>query len=252
MMGVGMAGFGIPINEFSFGNTLIIAGTTAVVGGLIVDRHRGCGRPIAADRGNAGDARRRCAPAGRSKCSNRRPARARHRRRPIPFPPRPKSEAGVHEPQLPLEAPAPADMAVEDRAAAPVAPMLRNPDMPAVAVAEYEVEEYDDVSLSPQQPMRRAAPADLPSLRCRRCGGRGGRETARAGIRCSAGVPPCRLAAAGASARKQAISMPCGRPNPGRPSAAMADEPHARTVGSRPWPPRQTAAARKRTARSRS
>ena len=34
--GVVMIGFGIPVNEFSFGNTLIGAGTTAVVGGLIV------------------------------------------------------------------------------------------------------------------------------------------------------------------------------------------------------------------------
>jgi hypothetical protein len=35
-VGIVMIGFGIPINEFSLGNTLIIAGTTALVGGLIV------------------------------------------------------------------------------------------------------------------------------------------------------------------------------------------------------------------------
>jgi hypothetical protein len=34
--GLVMIGFGIPINEFSFGNTLISAGTTAAVGGLII------------------------------------------------------------------------------------------------------------------------------------------------------------------------------------------------------------------------
>src|SRR5215813_8755212 len=34
--GLLMIGFGIPINEFSFGNTLIGAGTTAAVGGLII------------------------------------------------------------------------------------------------------------------------------------------------------------------------------------------------------------------------
>jgi hypothetical protein len=34
--GIVMIGFGIPINEFSLGNTLIVAGTTALVGGLIV------------------------------------------------------------------------------------------------------------------------------------------------------------------------------------------------------------------------
>src|SRR5882757_9411734 len=34
--GVVMIGFGIPVNEFSFGNTLITSGVTALVGGLIV------------------------------------------------------------------------------------------------------------------------------------------------------------------------------------------------------------------------
>ncbi len=34
--GIAMIGFGIPINEFSLGNTLIIAGTVAFVGGLVV------------------------------------------------------------------------------------------------------------------------------------------------------------------------------------------------------------------------
>lgn len=34
--GVAMIGFGIPINEFSLGNTLLVAGTMAVVGGLIL------------------------------------------------------------------------------------------------------------------------------------------------------------------------------------------------------------------------
>jgi hypothetical protein len=34
--GIAMIAFGIPVSEFSFGNTMIMAGTTAVVGGLIV------------------------------------------------------------------------------------------------------------------------------------------------------------------------------------------------------------------------
>jgi len=34
--GLVMVGFGVPINEFSFGNTLISAGTTAAIGGLII------------------------------------------------------------------------------------------------------------------------------------------------------------------------------------------------------------------------
>lgn len=35
-IGAGLIGYGIPINEFSFGNTLILAGMVAIVGGLIV------------------------------------------------------------------------------------------------------------------------------------------------------------------------------------------------------------------------
>lgn len=34
--GLIMVGFGVPINEFSFGNTLISAGTTAIIGGLVI------------------------------------------------------------------------------------------------------------------------------------------------------------------------------------------------------------------------
>src|SRR5437763_14256044 len=36
VIGIAMVGFGIPINEFGTGNTLIAAGTTAVVGGFIL------------------------------------------------------------------------------------------------------------------------------------------------------------------------------------------------------------------------
>ena len=36
VLGALTIGYGIPINEFSFGNTLIMAGTTAAVGGMIV------------------------------------------------------------------------------------------------------------------------------------------------------------------------------------------------------------------------
>jgi hypothetical protein len=36
VVGAAMVGFGVPVKEFSFGNTLIQAGVTAVVGGLII------------------------------------------------------------------------------------------------------------------------------------------------------------------------------------------------------------------------
>ncbi len=45
-IGMFTIGFGIPINEFSFGNTLIIAGTICVIGGLVLQRRYGsCGGP---------------------------------------------------------------------------------------------------------------------------------------------------------------------------------------------------------------
>ena len=39
-IGMFIIGFGIPINDFSFGNTLIIAGTVSVTGGLILSELR--------------------------------------------------------------------------------------------------------------------------------------------------------------------------------------------------------------------
>ena len=154
MVGVGMVGYGIPINEFSFGNTLIVAGTTATVGGLIVIA-------ISAAVGKL----QRIAEtlATRTPVRSSRPiemfeppsgSRAAPMPGQIPFPPRPKSEAAVREAQPP------ADMAVEDHPAAAAAPTLRNPDRPAAVAEEFEVKEYEYVSLSPQQPMLAPAAVD--------------------------------------------------------------------------------------------
>jgi hypothetical protein len=138
--GLVTVGFGIPINEFSFGNTLIMAGTTAAVGGLIIiglgiavgqlrrivemlafqtpvrpaqpaDSHEGAGRPL--------------------------PAQGR-----VAFPPRSKPEPYKPEPH-PLDMTV-AAAAAEDRASRFSAPKLRNPDDPSVAVE-------GDVSLSPRE-----------------------------------------------------------------------------------------------------
>ena len=100
MAGVGMVGYGIPINEFSFGNTLIVAGTTAAVGGLIligiaaaVGQLRRIGETLAT----------------RTPVRSSRPlemfepaagSRAVPMPGQVPFPARPKSEAGVREPPL--------------------------------------------------------------------------------------------------------------------------------------------------------
>ena len=148
MVGVVMVGFGIPINEFSFGNTLIGAGTTAAVGGLIVialgvvvtQLHRinealGTRAPIRTSRPLdifETAAATRAAPA---------PGR-------IAFPPKPKTDTAIRETRTDVAAPA--DLPIEGHQAQSFAPTLRNPDEPPVTVE-------DDVSLSPQHPM--AAPA---------------------------------------------------------------------------------------------
>jgi hypothetical protein len=147
VVGVALAGFGIPVKEFSFGNTLIQAGVTTVVGGLIVV---GLGVVVAQ--------LQRIAEAltAKSPIRSTRPLdmfdNARAGR--VPFPPKPKSdlpprETFSDEPHAdePMHAP------VDDAATHSFAPSLRNPE-------ESQVTVEDDVSLSPQHPLSRSA-ADL-------------------------------------------------------------------------------------------
>jgi len=155
-VGVGMVGYGIPINEFSFGNTLIVAGTTAIVGGIIVLAIGAAvgqlqriaellatripeqpSRPVGVFEPPSGA---RATPA---------PSR-------IPFPPRPKPAAEI--PETIAEPPPPA---AGVHPAPIAAPMLRNPDMPAAAVEHFEVQEYANVSLSPHEPIAAREPVGL-------------------------------------------------------------------------------------------
>lgn len=160
LAGVVMAGFGIPVSEFSFGNTLISAGATTAMGGLIVIGLGAVvsklqliaeglatqapirpGRPLDMYEAAAGSRAAAAAAPGR-----------------IPFPVKPKPKASMREPQ-PLEpraiAPAPSEP-IEDQPAQSFtptfAPALRNPDEPPMTVE-------DDVSLSPQHPMAAPRPA---------------------------------------------------------------------------------------------
>ena len=147
--GLVMIGFGIPINEFSFGNTLIGAGTTASVGGLII-----VGLAVAVRQlRQIAEALQNQTPArlaqpvddlefnGGARMVP--PAQGR-----VPFPPRPKAaeplsvEPGVRA--------APSTGAPVEESFAPTLP---NPDEAAQTVEE-------DVSLSPQHPQ--AAPAARP------------------------------------------------------------------------------------------
>jgi hypothetical protein len=161
MVGVAMVGYGIPINEFSFGNTLIGAGTTAAVGGLIV---MGLGVVVAQlQRMHEALATRTPIKASRQFDTFDNAAGARNAPVPgrIPFPSRPRTEAATNEPH-PFEEPhmdtaASLDShADEPRAATSFAPTLRNPEEPPVTVE-------DEVSLSPPHPMTPAPRVDAES-----------------------------------------------------------------------------------------
>jgi hypothetical protein len=131
--GLVMIGFGIPINEFSFGNTLIGAGTTAGIGGLIII---GLG-VVAGQMRRVAEALTVQLSAGAS-----RPISPQAR---IPFPPRSRSEAHTGD----LDAvPAPAAMPAEES----FAPTLSNADESSVAVE-------GEISPSPHYPGAATAPA---------------------------------------------------------------------------------------------
>ena len=138
--GLLMIGFGIPINEFSFGNTLIMAGTTASVGGLIIiglgvvaGQLRRVAETMAMLPGRSASAPE----ALENAVAPARPAPARTQ-----FPARPASPA-----LDPMSGPAahPYDDNFEEAAA----PTLRNPDIPEAL--------EEEISLSPPRPAASAA-----------------------------------------------------------------------------------------------
>jgi hypothetical protein len=122
---------GLPVKEFSFGNTLIIAGTTGVVGGLIVI---GLGAAVSqlqrvVEMLGARPLSRSGQPFEGVRIGSG-PGR-------VPFPPKPKSE--------PRGAEMPVAPAVGDSEPEFPAPSLRNPDVPLMAE-----EEADELPLSPR------------------------------------------------------------------------------------------------------
>lgn len=139
--GLVMVGFGIPINEFSFGNTLISAGTTAAVGGLIiialgvtVSQLRRIAESLATPLPKFEQAMDVSETAGLSLAVEAtRPS----------FPPRPRPEkAPAGSGPWPGE---PASTASGDDRDSFGSPRLHNPEQPSVAVD-------DEISLSPSQP----------------------------------------------------------------------------------------------------
>ena len=179
LAGAVMIGFGIPVNEFSFGNTLISSGTTAVVGGLIVI---GLGMVMAqlqriAETLGARTPIRSSQPFDRFETAAEPPAIPPPSR--VAFPARPKSTfAGVppmHEPEMASgddrhfdlaqgedrahgealahgEDSAQGELPMDEPRVDTAVPTLRNPDETPVTVE-------DEVSLSPRHPMAAQPPA---------------------------------------------------------------------------------------------
>lgn len=133
MVGAATVAFGVPINEFSFGNTLIVSGTTIGTGGLIVIAIAAAVaqlQRIAEGLGEHAPAVRPLETAEQAPEERAAPTR-------IPFPPKmPLREPPGFEPPAPLHA----ETETEERP--PFAAALRNPEAPPPTVEE-------EVSLSP-------------------------------------------------------------------------------------------------------
>ena len=155
--GLVMVGFGIPINEFSFGNTLISAGTTAAVGGLIiialgvaVGQLRRIAEVLASDLpARYAQPMDLVEATGASSPAVGMPDH-------IPFPPRPRSETPF--PKMGSLPGVPTNTASDDGYDQFAAPTLPNPEEAPMAVE-------DEISLSPPQPSGGSAPkADVRGL----------------------------------------------------------------------------------------
>jgi hypothetical protein len=156
LAGIVMAGFGIPVSEFSFGNTLINAGATTAAGGLIVI---GLGAVVSKLQ-HIVDALSAPAPIRPSRPVETYEAAPAPRAVPAagraPFPPKPKPEIGTREQQPPESravAPPLGRVPMDDQPAQSFVPKLPNPDEPPVTVE-------DEISLSPQHPMAASAAAN--------------------------------------------------------------------------------------------
>ena len=145
--GLVMVGFGIPINEFSFGNTLISAGTTAAVGGLIIiglGVLTGQVRRLAQTLAMQEPGQRQ--PIETSEYTHAKSMTAPQARVPFPARSRPEPHPPVHAGAA-ISAAAPFEDLAES-----VMPTLRNPD-------ETTAAGEDEVSLSPRHPLAPASHA---------------------------------------------------------------------------------------------
>ena len=153
LAGAGMLAFGIPINEFGLGNTLIIAGTAAFVGGLILigvaEALRQLRRMAESLMARPVDQMPRANELFEPVPRGATPAAPR-----IPFPPKPEPRRRAPEPAMPPEPRldiAPSLAAMEDQ-------LDRSPLVSAGRAPEPRVvPERDEAPLSPQAEPRFAA-----------------------------------------------------------------------------------------------
>jgi hypothetical protein len=142
--GVVTIGYGIPINQFSFGNTLIIVGTTAAVGGLIVIALGA----VAAQLQRLGDVMAARLPQrlGRFDAAEH----AVEKPVPAPFTPKPAPASTVRESQ-PVEPPPTVPVAppLDAPPLAAEAPVLRNPALAAAADETSRASEPSSVASPP-------------------------------------------------------------------------------------------------------
>ena len=146
VVGVVLVAAGIPVKEFSFGNTLILAGTVAIVGGFIVF---GLGSVVAQLQRVADMLGARPAARNGRLLESFEQAGARLGQSPgrIPFPPKPKtSPAEQHDAEPPFAVASHSGETRNEAAEHGFAPALRNPEEPAFADAEA-----NETSLMPRQ-----------------------------------------------------------------------------------------------------
>ena len=143
--------FGIPVKEFSFGDTLIGAGTTGLVGGLILI---GLGAAVSQLQRIAEFLGAR--PLARAGQPVESPVRLGAGPGRVPFPPKPKAEPRERPADVPV--PVPVMPRADQKDSEPefgVPPSLQNPDVPLMAE-----EEAQELPLSPRA--ERHAPAEPP------------------------------------------------------------------------------------------
>jgi hypothetical protein len=223
--------FGIPVKEFSFGDTLIVSGTVALTGGLIV---LGLAAAVA-------QLQRLSEMAGARPLSRSgRPVdvleAARGSR--APFPPKPKADpARAPVSELPPFVPAP----IEQRATAeeePAAPSIRNPDLPLPGEEPAEAAPVLKPAASTSSPFRFPEPKAPPSSPPR------AEPVPRAAPSSESSLPPWRKPAPAPAEPPRAQPQPSyfdamwkNEPrSTASPSAAETESPRIRAAEPFKWP----------------